>query len=179
MNKQSYNRDLEAPLGDFDASSDISDQSEGEDSGEKDRRAFRGMNPDPRVDEELVFDSDFESGNLDMVVKTKEGSYDLFLRVDTNSKGHMQWFYFVVKNKRKAKRVKFNIVNFTHNESLYTQGLKVNVWSYKRNIPKYAGWRRGGHNAKYGLSKLSRGANPFSWDPKTRKYYSFSFEYTF
>ena len=177
LNKRSgYNQDLESPLGDFDALSDgESDESEGENSGEKDRRAFQGMNPDPRVEEELVFNSDFESGNLDMVVKTKEGSYDLFLRVDTNSKGHMQWFYFVVKNKLKGKRVKFNIVNFTHNESLYTQGMKVNVWSYKRNIPKYVGWRRGGHNARYGPSKISRS----SYDQKFRKYYSLSFEYTF
>ena len=37
---------------------------------------------------ELVFDSAFESGNLDMVIKTKPMSYDLYMRVDTNTRGH-------------------------------------------------------------------------------------------
>lgn len=73
------------------------------------------MNPDPRVEDEFRFDSDFESGNLDMVVKTRPDCYDLWLRVDTNSRGHMQWFYFVVKNKLPGRKVKFTIVNFTHN----------------------------------------------------------------
>ena len=35
----------------------------------------------------LKFDSDFESGNLDMVVRTKL-AYDIFLRPDTNTTGY-------------------------------------------------------------------------------------------
>lgn len=49
------------------------------------------MNPDVEkneCEEELIFDSNFESGNLDMVIKRKELEYDLFMRVDTNTKGH-------------------------------------------------------------------------------------------
>lgn len=47
----------------------------------------------PSIDEktasnELLFDSNFESGNLDMVIKRKDLEYDLFMRVDTNTKGH-------------------------------------------------------------------------------------------
>ncbi len=50
-------------------------------------RKFLGMNPGiPNYD--LKFDSNFESGNLDMVIKTKESEYDLFMRVDTNTRGH-------------------------------------------------------------------------------------------
>jgi hypothetical protein len=37
---------------------------------------------------ELLFNSDFESGNLDMVYKVKPLEYDLFMRVDTNTKGN-------------------------------------------------------------------------------------------
>lgn len=37
---------------------------------------------------ELIFDSNFESGNLDMVIKVKEFEYDLYMRVDTNTRGH-------------------------------------------------------------------------------------------
>ncbi len=45
---------------------------------------------------ELRFDSDFECGNLDMVVKAQPCEYDLYMRVDTNTRGHLQWFFFGV-----------------------------------------------------------------------------------
>jgi hypothetical protein len=38
---------------------------------------------------ELQFDSDFECGNLDKVVKVKPFEYDLYMRVDTNTRGHL------------------------------------------------------------------------------------------
>lgn len=34
------------------------------------------------------------------------------MRVDTNSKGHSNWFYFKVTETEKTK-IKFNICNFT------------------------------------------------------------------
>ena len=50
------------------------------------------MNPkvleSDEIKNELIFDSNFESGNLDMVIKKKEFEYDLYMRVDTNTKGH-------------------------------------------------------------------------------------------
>ena len=72
-------------------------------------------------EEELKFDSNFESGNLDIVQKISDDTYDLFLRTDTNTCGHHQWFYFSVEHteKLKNKSVTFNIVNFTKDESLY------------------------------------------------------------
>jgi hypothetical protein len=60
------------------------------------QRVFTGMNPKLVKKEELRFDSTFESGNLDMVVKTKPWEYDLYMRVDTNTRGHHQWFYFSI-----------------------------------------------------------------------------------
>lgn len=70
--------------------------------------------------EELVFDSKFECGNLDKVVKVSDNTYDLYMRVDSNTKGHHQWFYFSVSNITHVRKVRFNIVNFTKKESLYT-----------------------------------------------------------
>jgi len=36
-----------------------------------------------------IFDSNFECGNLDIVTKGwRENEYDLYMRVDTNTKGH-------------------------------------------------------------------------------------------
>jgi len=43
----------------------------------------------------LKFDSNFESGNLDMVIKHQTThDYDLFIRTDTNSQWKQNWFYF-------------------------------------------------------------------------------------
>ena len=47
---------------------------------------------------ELIFDSCFEGGNLDCAVRLKVNEYDLLLRVDSNTVGHVQWFYFKVTN---------------------------------------------------------------------------------
>lgn len=81
------------------------------------------MNPDLVNEKELRFDSNFESGNLDMVIRTKPWEYDLYMRVDTNTRGHHQWFYFNISYNSdshfKSKRIKFNICNFTKKQSLY------------------------------------------------------------
>lgn len=36
----------------------------------------------------LEFDSSFECGNLDKVVMVTPDEYDLYMRVDSNTKGH-------------------------------------------------------------------------------------------
>lgn len=113
-------------------------------------------------EEAFVFDSCFESGNLDLVVKVKEREYDLYMRSDSNTRGHHQWFYFSVKSEAKGT-VRFNIVNFTKRSSLYTQGMRVAIYSAKKaeragkgELSKlYGGWHRGGDNIVYKLSKLT------------------------
>ena len=106
------------------------------------------MSPDIEKNE-LYFNSNFENGNLDMVVKTGENNYDLFLRVDTNTKGHFNWFYFEVGNTKKNRTVHFNIMNMSKRDSLYNHGMLINFWSQKRNIPSFCGWEKGGSNIKY------------------------------
>lgn len=46
------------------------------------------MNPRMQGEAELRFDSAFESGNLDSVFEIKPWEYDLYMRVDTNTRGH-------------------------------------------------------------------------------------------
>ena len=129
----------------------------------------------------LHFDSSFESGNLDMAVQVGSHEYDLYMRVDSNTRGHHQWFYFKVNNHRKTQTVKFNIVNFTKKNSLYMHGMRVNVKSMKefkdkknkhidqetkvKNNPDYKfnegdlanyGWVKTGDKIVYKLSKLSQ-----------------------
>lgn len=73
----------------------------------------------------LEFSSSFESGNLDRVVMVSPIEYDLYMRPDSNSRGHHQWFYFKVVNRSAMGRVRFNILNFTKQESLYQVGMKL------------------------------------------------------
>lgn len=63
----------------------------------------------------LVFDSMFESGNLLQAEKSPnlENTYNLYMQVDTNTRGHQQWFYFKAKGGRKGVDYTFNIMNFT------------------------------------------------------------------
>ena len=52
-------------------------------------REFQGMNPKIKdFDSDLKFESNFESGNLDIVLKRSKKEYDLYMRVDTNTRGH-------------------------------------------------------------------------------------------
>ena len=106
-------------------------------------RLFKGMNPTLKPTEEVIFDSNFESGNLDAAIKVNENEYDLFMRVDTNTRGHIQWFNFSVKNNG-VKKIKLNIVNFRKFKTLYNRGMKPFVFSEYRNQTKNQGWFQGG-----------------------------------
>ena len=63
-------------------------------------------------DETLIFESRFESGNLDLALKVSNNEYNLILKNDTLTNGNTLWFYFKVSNTRKDKTIKFNILNF-------------------------------------------------------------------
>lgn len=77
------------------------------------------------------FSSDFESGNLDMVIFKCKMKYDLYMRVDSNSNGHNQWFYFRVKFNELGD-YNFNICNFTKKNSLYNKGMKPYIYSKRK-----------------------------------------------
>ena len=110
-------------------------------------REFVGMNPGQLIESELLFDSNFESGNLDMVYTPMQNVYDLYMRVDTNTQGNHQWFYFSVEHGREfyGKTVKFNVMNFTKGDSLYGSGMRVLV---SKRSEKCA-FKRGGKDIKY------------------------------
>ena len=92
------------------------------------RGPFVGMNP--RLHSQITFDSNFESGNLDLVVKVSESEYNLFLRPDTNTCGHMQWFYFKATHQPSGpKKVKFHICNNRRSMTLYHRGMKPFILS--------------------------------------------------
>ena len=86
-------------------------------------RRFSGMHP--RVPPtSIVFDSLFESGNLDAVIEVGEREYDCFMRVDANTAGHLHWYYFKINNLQPEQTYKINICNFQKTKSLYLRGMK-------------------------------------------------------
>lgn len=100
----------------------------------------------PTVDsDELIFDSDFECGNLDLVMKVGPNEYDLFMRVDSNTKGHTSWYFFKIRKTRADHVVKLNICNFHKKNSLYCAGMKPMVFSKASG----KGWKHGGENVIY------------------------------
>jgi cytosolic carboxypeptidase protein 2/3 len=72
----------------------------------------------------LRFDSDFETGNLDAAIQRGAAEFDLFMRVDSNTRGHTNWFYFTVANGEYLGKVQLNICNFRREKSLY-QRVKI------------------------------------------------------
>lgn len=85
---------------------------------DKPQRLFTGMNP--KYPGSIIFDSLFEGGNLDTVIEVAPLEFDLFMRVDSNTKGHFSWYNFKVKG---SGTIKINIVNFTKAKSLYNRGM--------------------------------------------------------
>jgi hypothetical protein len=100
-------------------------------------RVFTGMNPTLSDPTQLQFDSDFECGNLDIAVKVGPSEYDLFLRVDTNTRGHCNWFFFVVRNTRRGI-LRLNICNLCKRDSLFAHGMVPLVFS---KLQARLGWQ--------------------------------------
>lgn len=54
------------------------------------------------TDDDLVFESRFESGNLAKAIKITPVYYEIYLRPDLYTNKHTQWFYFRVTNAKKG-----------------------------------------------------------------------------
>lgn len=88
--------------------------------------------PENNTDKTLVFESRFESGNLNLGIKLSDDEYNLMLQNDINTNGHTQWFFFRVSNTRKGASIKFNILNLAKPDSLYNYGMKVLCFSEQK-----------------------------------------------
>lgn len=117
----------------------------------------------PPFQHSLTFDADFESGNLFRAVQVGDASYDLILRADVHTQGHVQWFYFAVANTHPADlvrlseqgvvvpavRVQFNLINFTKPDSLFNLGMRPVIYSVRDSCEKGVGWVRAGSEITY------------------------------
>ena len=106
----------------------------------------------------ILFTSNFESGNLKMAIKHSDNEYDLIIRPENNSSKTFQWFYFLVQlnpNKlnidQEKNIIKFNIINLSKKSIILNEHVRVlcyynNYWSrdtfniyfYPNNIPCYS-----------------------------------------
>lgn len=71
------------------------------------------------------------------------------MRVDSNTKGHIQWFNFKVKNMKKGIKYTFHICNFQKQNSLYCRGGKPYIFSEMKNEIEKVGWEQGCSSIKY------------------------------
>ncbi len=90
------------------------------------------MNPSLNTTDDFIFDSFFESGNLDCVIKKNKFEFDLFLRIDSNARGHLQWFFFKVKNQKQVGIITMHLVNICKSKTLYETGMPCYVFSRKK-----------------------------------------------
>ncbi len=75
--------------------------------------------------EDLFFDSRFESGNLSYVSYDKsQDLYCLLLHNDVNTSGYTNWFYFSARCRTKGVK-KFAIMNYAKAGWPFNQGLGI------------------------------------------------------
>uniref|UniRef100_A0A8C9PCG8 Cytosolic carboxypeptidase 2 n=1 Tax=Spermophilus dauricus TaxID=99837 RepID=A0A8C9PCG8_SPEDA len=112
-------------------------------------------------DDTLLFESRFESGNLQKAVQVDTYEYELTLRTDLYTNKHTQWFYFRVQNTRKDVTYRFTIVNLLKPKSLYTVGMKPLMYSQLDANIYNIGWRREGNEIKYYKNNTDNGQQSF------------------
>uniref|UniRef100_A0A8C5WI56 Cytosolic carboxypeptidase 2 n=1 Tax=Leptobrachium leishanense TaxID=445787 RepID=A0A8C5WI56_9ANUR len=105
---------------------------------------------------DLQFESRFESGNLQKATKVGVNEYELILRTDLYTSKHTQWFYFQVTNTKKGVPYRFTITNLMKSNSLYNSGLKPLMYSQQEASLHGVGWRREGEDIKYYKSSGSQ-----------------------
>ena len=123
----------------------------------------------------VIFDSNFESGNLFAAFRTGKYSYELLASNDTNSRGTKQWFYFSMTNLQPNINYRITIINFNKRDSLFNHGLMPVVYSMKENqgLEPHLwdgnsggpGWIRFGKDVCYYKGEILR-------ENSTNKYYS-------
>ncbi|XP_029453105.1 cytosolic carboxypeptidase 3 isoform X2 [Rhinatrema bivittatum] len=121
-------------------------------------------------DTTLIFESRFESGNLQKVVQVGEYEYELTLRTDLYTDKHTQWYYFRVQNTRVGIPYRFTIVNFHKPASLYNLGMRPLIYSEQEARISQIGWHRIGTDIKYYKNNLGC---------EGKHYYSLSWTFQF
>ena len=132
-------------------------------NGQKGTLVYDVMNyqvaEDINPEDTLLFDSRFESGNLQLAIKISEFEYDLLLETDINSGPgkHNQWFNFSIRNMVPNTPYRFNILNMSKPASQFNNGMQPVMYSLLE-----PGWKRVGDNVFYIKNHFSRPAQSTS-----------------
>ena len=108
-----------------------------------------------KLNNDLLFSSEFESGNLRYAIKVNTNEYDLILRPETDCIRTYHWFFFRVcindffpsQKLNENKIIKFNIINLYKKTVLFSE--KIRILSYYNN-----GWSRDTFNIHYFLNGI-------------------------
>lgn len=113
------------------------------------------------------------------MIKLRPNEFDLFLRIDSNTRGHLQWFYFSISNGQKKDRIRLNICNISKPGTLYEKEMQPYMYSRKCNQVKDQGWCQGGPS----ISNVSFAQKAFNYrilsDKVSTNPYCYSFDYEF
>ncbi|XP_069750552.1 cytosolic carboxypeptidase 2 isoform X2 [Narcine bancroftii] len=104
----------------------------------------------------LIFESRFESGNLQKATRIHDHEYELTLRPDLYTERHTQWFYFRVRNMQPGLTYRFTIVNLSKGSSLYSRGLRPLLYSEVEARLNGRGWQRAGSDLHYYRNRLGQ-----------------------
>lgn len=97
------------------------------------------------------------------------------MRIDCNTRGHIQWFNFTIRNNGNRK-IKLNIVNFRKIRTLYPTSLKPFIHS---SCTPSSGWKQGCSNVKFDKKQLRYAFLEDNFSPSALSYNCLSFEYEF
>lgn len=125
----------------------------------------------------LVFDSLFESGNLQRAERicrresgktaaAKRQEYELTIHPDIKNSAYRQWFYFEVRNGKPGITYKFSLANLAKSGALFGSGLQPVVYSDADASSKGIGWVHRGTNVRYDASLSAEGTTCLSFQYK-------------
>ena len=133
---------------------------------------------EPSWAEELQFEARFESGNLARAERlfSDRDHYQLWIRPDSSTKGHAQWFYFAVANGTPGATYRFSIVNCVKRRSLFgAKGMQPMVYSTRAAEQSGVGWvRRGGAPLSYHKNARVRAQTKSG---RQKHFYTLTFDY--
>ena len=128
-------------------------------------------------DENVIFDSDFEEGNLRMAIEiTKNKEYDLIMRPETNAKKLYTFFFFSVliksyeNNNENNNTIKLNIINKPKDKNFYNG--QSPVLMFDTSINK---WTRNTFN----VYAINNGLKNPNLKNEFKSYFSLTFSFNF
>ena len=153
----------------------------------------------------LLFDADFEAGNIGSVRSISDFEYEISLRPDTNAPRYRLWYFFRVRfdphrnvfidqahggATPQTHRVVFSIINFSKSRSLYRDGMTPLVRSTSRphweRLPRkqvfyFRSTKQHSHGARSNSSNSSFMCSfVFTFDrPEDEYFFAYSFPFTY